>query len=185
MLYFRPSVLSAVLLVGALIVAKQCDHDDCWCGSDMARAQFFCAKHDPKYKCTNPGSVSYCASLTDPKFPLYKCISGVECKQPTPPPTPPPTPAPTPINHEFQVWLQSFGHDDFEYPEWVADQKSSCNCTGILSQPECFERTATGDVSQVDWRSATDLTWCVAKQWLLEHMPSFDKVSEIHAIHRV
>eukprot|EP00935_MAST-01C_sp_MAST-1C-sp1_P002283 g2283.t1 len=147
----------------------------------MARAQFFCAKHDPKYKCTNPGSVSYCASLTDPKFPLYKCISGVECKQPTPPPTPPPTPAPTPINHEFQAWLQSFGHDDFEYPEWVADQKHSCNCTGILSTPECYETTATGDVSQVDWRGATELTWCVAKQWLLEHMPSFDKVSEIQA----
>jgi hypothetical protein len=39
----------------------------------------------------------------------------------------------------------------------------------------CHETTANGEALLVNWREATDLTFCVAKQWLLEHMPSFDK----------
>ena len=51
-----------------------CTNNDCWCGSDATRAAYECKEGDAKYKCTNPGSTSYCAALTAKGFPLYSCL---------------------------------------------------------------------------------------------------------------
>eukprot|EP00747_Dinoflagellata_sp_TGD_P197810 gnl/TRDRNA2_/TRDRNA2_69628_c0_seq1.p1 gnl/TRDRNA2_/TRDRNA2_69628_c0~~gnl/TRDRNA2_/TRDRNA2_69628_c0_seq1.p1 ORF type:complete len:440 (+),score=49.53 gnl/TRDRNA2_/TRDRNA2_69628_c0_seq1:56-1375(+) len=68
----------------------------------------------------------------------------------------------------WQSWLQDFGHDTYRYPEWIRAQKEACSCRG---EPiACHEAGVA-----VDWHSSTSLTYCVALQYSLEQMPSFDK----------
>jgi len=54
----------------------------------------------------------------------------------------------------YTSWLQDFGHDTFQYPQWILEQKERCR-----NDPK---------------RSET-IDWCVARDWLLNHMPEFDK----------
>ena len=47
-------------------------------------------------------------------------------------------------------------------------------------EPLCLETTGGGPFDplhshKAEWRTATSLRFCSAKQWLLEHMPSFDR----------
>ena len=58
----------------AAVSSAVCANNDCWCGSDATRAAYECKEGDAKYKCTNPGSTSYCAALTAKGFPLYSCL---------------------------------------------------------------------------------------------------------------
>ena len=68
----------------------------------------------------------------------------------------------------WRSWIANLGHDTYAYPSWVNDQIASCECSAV----GCF--AAPSSVT-VDWRAAPNLTYCVAKSWLLEHMPEFDK----------
>ena len=68
----------------------------------------------------------------------------------------------------WRSWIANLGHDTYAYPSWVDDQIASCECSAV----GCF--AAPSSVT-VDWRAAPNLTYCVAKSWLLEHMPEFDK----------
>ena len=67
--------------------------------------------------------------------------------------------------------LSRLGHDDFALPAWIHSQMADCACALAPSaaRPTCAERGAA-----VDWRSATNVTFCVAKSYLLERMPAFD-----------
>jgi hypothetical protein len=83
-------------------------------------------------------------------------------------------------------WIGGFGHDTYQYPPWISEQQINCVC----SEHICVE---SGD--RVDWRAdvradaaarsisarlggrlvpLAPLRWCLARQWLLEHMPPFD-----------
>lgn len=83
-------------------------------------------------------------------------------------------------------WIDRLGHDTYQYPPWVSEQQINCVCSEKL----CVESGV-----RVDWRAdvradaaarsmsaqlgggpvpLTPLRWCLARQWLLEHMPSFD-----------
>ena len=50
--------------LASAVSSAVCANNDCWCGSDATRAAYECKQGDAKYKCTNPGSTSYCAALT-------------------------------------------------------------------------------------------------------------------------
>ena len=76
---------------------------------------------------------------------------------------------------EWLTWLDRFGHDVYQYPQWVQDQISSCKCTpvtgGAYTTVACTDNGA-----KVDWRdSSSKLTYCLAKSWLISHMPEWDK----------
>ena len=75
-------------------------------------------------------------------------------------------------------WIANLGHDTYSYPWWVTEQQLGCKCkVDIAKSPRsvaCME-----DGTPVSWRSAvssgsSSLTYCLCKQWLLEHMPEFD-----------
>lgn len=78
----------------------------------------------------------------------------------------------------WEDWLRNFGHDTFVYPSWVAQQKAACDCSvDFASGPRlvsCSTQRADGGTIDVEWRNAQDIDFCVAKHWLLEHMPDFD-----------
>jgi len=83
-------------------------------------------------------------------------------------------------------WTHRLGFDDFRFAAWISEQQANCVCDARL---RCLEAGAT-----VDWRAevradaaartaaasagaagpATPLRVCLARQWLLEHMPPFD-----------
>ena len=207
--------------LASAVSSAVCANNDCWCGSDATRAAYECKQGDAKYKCTNPGSTSYCAALTAKGFPLYSCLSNITCSAPSPSPSPtpappgpaPPAPAPpTPAD----AWLLNFGRDTFTYPKWITVQMDACRCTfsaaaaaahakatakatdkaeatdnvnaevgaeggsSAAVEPLCLETTGGGPFDplhshKAEWRTATSLRFCSAKQWLLEHMPSFDR----------
>ena len=74
-------------------------------------------------------------------------------------------------------WLKNFGHDTYAYPLWVQQQQLACECNPGGTAAAC---SSAG--TPVDWRAAVrtsalgaPLTWCLARAWLLDHMPEFDK----------
>jgi hypothetical protein len=67
---------------------------------------------------------------------------------------------------DWLEWLSVFGHDTFQYPSWVKEQQRTCECS---PEGKCI------DVGRKTRLSDDELTWCVAKQYLLDHMPTFDK----------
>ena len=70
------------------------------------------------------------------------------------------------IRAAYRDWLNDFGHDTFQYPDWIKEQRNSCVCKG----EQCTDINKKDDSDEDD-----DLTWCVAKKYLLAHMPEFDK----------
>lgn len=66
----------------------------------------------------------------------------------------------------WERWLVGFGHDVFQYPQWIKDQRDKCVCTRTGSTIKC---------TQPKMAAADELTWCTAKQFLIDHMPQFDK----------
>ena len=68
---------------------------------------------------------------------------------------------------QWRDWLTNFGHDTFQYPSWIVEQMGSCNCAATSA-------TTLSCVDTVAFPNA-DVTFCTAKQWLLDHMPEFDK----------
>ena len=68
---------------------------------------------------------------------------------------------------QYKAWLDDFGHDTFQYPEWVEKQRKSCVCKGLKCSDESGNNPVTG--------RGNELTWCIAKNFLLNHMPEFDK----------
>eukprot|EP00929_Paragymnodinium_shiwhaense_P075772 TRINITY_DN38784_c0_g2_i1.p1 TRINITY_DN38784_c0_g2~~TRINITY_DN38784_c0_g2_i1.p1 ORF type:complete len:453 (+),score=65.79 TRINITY_DN38784_c0_g2_i1:75-1433(+) len=74
-------------------------------------------------------------------------------------------------------WLENFGHDAYEYPAWISQKMAGCDCKVDLAGGRSVQCHDEG--TYVDWRLAifkddNELTWCIAKQFLLEHMPEFD-----------
>ena len=75
-------------------------------------------------------------------------------------------------------WLKHFGHDTYAYPLWVQQQQLACECTALPGgTAACHSAGAL-----IDWRAAArasvvgaPLTWCLARAWMLDHMPEFDK----------
>lgn len=65
----------------------------------------------------------------------------------------------------FVAWLERFGRDDFTFPDWIEAQQATCLCTAG-EQPRC--------TSSVPESNSSQLTFCGAKDWLLQHMPDFD-----------
>lgn len=68
----------------------------------------------------------------------------------------------------WRSWISEFGHDVFTYPDWITDQMAACVCS----------RDAAGSFSCKEADAPikpTELTFCVAKQYLLQRMPSFDQ----------
>lgn len=64
-----------------------------------------------------------------------------------------------------------FGHDDFQLPADILAEMAECSC----SLPPGHERpTCESGGDAVDWRTATELSFCVGKAYLLERMPKFD-----------
>eukprot|EP00697_Spironema_sp_BW2_P009572 gnl/Spiro4/24526_TR12160_c0_g1_i1.p1 gnl/Spiro4/24526_TR12160_c0_g1~~gnl/Spiro4/24526_TR12160_c0_g1_i1.p1 ORF type:complete len:448 (+),score=35.16 gnl/Spiro4/24526_TR12160_c0_g1_i1:40-1383(+) len=75
----------------------------------------------------------------------------------------------------WKSWIKDFGHDSFQYPGWVVEQMQRCACHLVNRDiVRCFESG-----SRVSYRASAatnqSLTYCVAKAWLLDHMPEFDK----------
>ena len=75
-------------------------------------------------------------------------------------------------------WLASFGHDTWAYPLWVQHQQLTCECKALPGGTAACRSAG----QTVDWREAVrvstvgaPLTWCLARAWLLESMPEFDK----------
>ena len=84
-------------------------------------------------------------------------------------------------------WIAHLGHDVYAYPRWISLQQRACECrpssdanlmpSGEPSRPSF---TCLDGGKATDWRAiaksspAAALTYCVAKAWLLEHMPTFD-----------
>jgi hypothetical protein len=84
---------------------------------------------------------------------------------------------------EWVGWIDSLGHDNYSYPWWITEQIKACDCApaaSVTAAAECVERGKA-----VDWRAsiaasraasgAGELTFCLAKAWLIDHMPTFDK----------
>lgn len=81
--------------------------------------------------------------------------------------TAPPTLAKETIDGEttdWQAWIQGFGHDVYRYPAWILEQKNNCTCPG----GQC-------NILQAQLQSDAPMTFCAAKQFLLDHMPEHDK----------
>jgi len=73
------------------------------------------------------------------------------------------------ISGNWSMWLEGFGHDIYRYPEWILQQKESCYCEAFGAQNNRII------CSSSIIKEPSDLTWCVAKQFLLDNMPEFDK----------
>ena len=74
-------------------------------------------------------------------------------------------------NVEWLSWLDNLGHDTYSYPLWISEQINDCRCARIATGGgACTWKSG----SAVDWRGATELTFCTCKSWLLSHMPEFD-----------
>ena len=77
------------------------------------------------------------------------------------------------------TWIAGLGHDTYAYPSWISEQQTRCVCK--VDGPLDDRRTVQchdGD-ALVSWRIAVEgssnaLSYCLCKEWLLEHMPSFD-----------
>lgn len=67
---------------------------------------------------------------------------------------------------DWQKWMQFYGHDVFQFPKWATDQMRGCDC----SRSGC---TYLGE--PVDPATATELTYCVGKAYLLPRMSKFDQ----------
>jgi hypothetical protein len=123
-----------------------------------------------------PGANVTC-ELLDPTDPSTGCV----CKA-APAPLPPAPPS-------WVRWLHRFGHDVWQYPPWVAAQIASCKCTFAMDGASgSTTASCTDGGRQVDWRKAMStaagaggapapaaLTYCLAKAWLVDHMPEWDK----------
>ena len=70
---------------------------------------------------------------------------------------------------DWASWLSDFGHDTFQYPAWVSEQQAACRCTLNQGKYSCEDERLR------DRQGGDELTWCVAKEYLLNHMPEFDK----------
>lgn len=120
------------------------------------------------------------------------CIAALASAQPAPPP---PLPG-------WRQWIENFGHDTFvyehvahlgtlephpvafrspdlhlcgtfvrlyRYPDWVADQMAACVCSKV--QPSGFQCLAGGKSLPAQ---PEELSFCVAKSYMLARMPTFD-----------
>ena len=67
---------------------------------------------------------------------------------------------------DWRQWLDGFGHDVYRYPAWIMKQKNNCTCVN----GRCNVSPPVSDVP-----SDSPMTYCVAKQYLLDHMPEHDK----------
>ena len=69
----------------------------------------------------------------------------------------------------YTEWLHEFGHDTFQYPDFITEQMRRCVCTteSTSSKTICLEDGVKP--------SSDRLTFCLAKQFLASHMPEFDK----------
>lgn len=80
--------------------------------------------------------------------------------------------APNPISAvDWQDWISDFGHDTYQYPEWIKEQRSRCQCQHTDTSSTCTDH----DQNEIEEEIEEKLTWCTAKQYLLDHMPAFDK----------
>ena len=71
----------------------------------------------------------------------------------------------------WSEWLVNFGHDDYVYPRWITNQMEDGRC-----QPTHDEaRDAWTSVCSAAGEAPGAVTFCSAKQFLLDHMPEFDK----------
>ena len=86
-------------------------------------------------------------------------------------------PAPAPAPAPWQTWIKDFGHDAFQYPAWVKAQMADCRCEHASPSQATGGRyiSRCADGQGRDAHDADTLTYCGAKQWLLDHMPEFDK----------
>ena len=88
-----------------------------------------------------------------------------------------------PASPAWLDWIDNLGHDTYAYPWFVTEQILACDCAPLTSVTDKVRCTESGEI--VDWRRALatsranggagDLTFCLAKAWLIDHMPSFDK----------
>ncbi len=82
---------------------------------------------------------------------------------------------------DWKSWLSGFGHDTFQYPQWVKDEMNNCTCifsgTHVLPIASCHTGAlmVPKQMVPVDWRLADVMDYCTAKAWLLAHMPPFDQ----------
>ena len=84
---------------------------------------------------------------------------------------------------EWVGWIDSLGHDNYSYPWWITEQIKACDCAPAASVTAAAACVESGVA--VDWRAsiaasraasgAGELTFCLAKAWLIDHMPTFDK----------
>ena len=72
---------------------------------------------------------------------------------------------PVTVSSDWKAWLEGFGHDVYRYPEWIMIQKRNCTCM----HDKC-------NVPAISLLSDAPLTFCAAKQYLLQHMPEHDKL---------
>ena len=79
----------------------------------------------------------------------------------------------------WQSWLENFGHDTYQYPEWITQQAENCDCAHVGGgEHVCRERDSSSNSEEwatVDVAAATSMSYCTARAWLLSHMPEFDK----------
>ena len=63
---------------------------------------------------------------------------------------------------DWRSWLDGFGHDIYRYPPWIVEQIQNCSLPHYSSLTEL--------------QQDAPLTYCAAKQYLLDHMPEHDKL---------
>jgi len=65
-------------------------------------------------------------------------------------------------NPPYLSWIQDFGHDTFQFPDWIKVQMNACSCSRSPSPDSrgnvCFESG-----SPVDVEKGQVLTFCLAK----------------------
>lgn len=74
----------------------------------------------------------------------------------------------------WETWLHNFGHDSYQYPAWISEQRQQCSCRVETGDHGKFSVQCLRSGVGVDWSKAAELDWCVAMDFLLQHMPAFD-----------
>ena len=64
----------------------------------------------------------------------------------------------------WKTWLKNYGIDEFVYPSWIQDQRLACHCDAVKRTCQTTYKPKT----------ANELSFCVAKEWMLNHMPEKD-----------
>ena len=93
----------------------------------------------------------------------------------------------------WEEWIARLGHDDYRYPRWLTAQTERCLCSPRCEGRRLREVTEGSERGEgcvvgcteggkpVRWREEVRATphaplrWCLARAWLLEHMPAADR----------